>query len=816
MNLGRFFLFAALFCLPLTGDAAGIEGNGRREPTKITVWGLKFGPDSKGLEAVIREFERRNPDIKVRILGMGAGAMNPQKLMTAIVGNVPPDVINQDRFTISDWASRGAFRQLSDLIERDIARNDPEVPRPEQYYKPVWDEASYGGKVYGIPTAADNRILYYNRDVFRRFADKLRLAGLDPERPPRTWSETLAYSRVMTEKNKDGSLKRAGFMPMYGNSWLYLYAFQNNAKFMSADGRRCTLYSPETEEALRFIMKGYEVLGGYENAKKFESGFQGNENDPFITGQIAMKIDGDWIPYGLSRFGPTLDFATAPAPVPDDRYYRRGRFATEKDRFITWIGGYSYAIPTGAKHVEEAWRFIKFSLSTEGRLLDMRAQAEWERRRGRQFITRVQGNIEANARMYKEFVPADPRFAQTIRTHLQMMPFARIRPVTFVGQPLWDAHVRATEAALYGAKPPKEALLAAQATVQRELDAVFNRTRYPLVDLRVPTFVGLVGFLAGCAVLYAGYRRHGLGRVGRHEAKWGYLFIAPWLFGFVAFTLGPMLASLFYSLTEYNVLSPPRWVGVKNYADLVTYDKENVTKAFANVAYLGGVGVPLGLFTGLAVALLLNAAVRGMRFYRTIYYLPAIVPGIASTILWMYILTPDTSKGLLNVFWQSTITQWLGAAPPGWLSVEAWSKPALITMGLWGAGSGMVLWLAGLKGVPQTLYEAAGIDGASPWQQFWLVTLPQLSPIVFFNTVMGFIGALQTFDSVYVIASAQGAPGPGDSLLTPVYHLFVNGFNYFKMGYASALAWVVFAIILLLTLIQFVLAPRWVHYEADK
>ena len=327
------------------------------EKTRVVVWGLSLGPDSKGDEAAIRTFEERNPDIEIRVLSMGAGGMNPQKLMTAIVGKVPPDVIVQDRFTISDWASRGAFRPLDDLIARDRDR-DPVCPRPEDYYPAAWNEASWEGKIYAIPTGTDDRVLYYNRAVFREEAEALRKAGLDPDRPPRTWSETLAYSRVLTKKDKNGNLLRAGFIPNYGNSWLYMYAFQNNAEFISTDGRTCTLDSPAAIEALDFMVAGYDILGGYEAAQKFQGTFQGNENDPFYTGKVAMKIDGDWIPYGIARWVPRLDFGVASAPVPDDRFFKRGRFADEEDTFITWIGGFSYAIPTGAKHVEAAWKFI--------------------------------------------------------------------------------------------------------------------------------------------------------------------------------------------------------------------------------------------------------------------------------------------------------------------------------------------------------------------------------------------------------------------------------------------------------------------------
>lgn len=780
--------------------------------TQLLIWGISFGPDTKGTEAIVREFERRNPDIGVRVVSMGAGGMNPQKLMTGIVGNVPPDIIYQDRFTISDWALRGAFMPLDPYIERD-KDTDPLCPLPEQYYDAPWQEACFEGKVFAIPTGADDRALYWNREIFRKRAADLRKAGLDPDRPPRTWGEVLAYSKVLTEFDKSGNIKLAGFLPNFGNSWLYMYAFMTGGEFMSADGRQCTLYTPETEEALQFMIDGYKIVGGYEKAMAFQSGFLSNLNDPFIVGKVAMKIDGDWILNSLSRYGPDLDFSTAPPPLPDDRFHRKGRYKDIEDPVVTWTGGFSYAIPTGARNPEAAWRYIKWATSTAGRLVEAQAQADWERKRGRQFISRMAAHKLANEEIYKQFPPADPKFAAALRQHIDLMPHGRIRPVTFVGQLLWDEHIRAMEQACLGKMTPKEALLASQRTVQKELDTTFMSDQYPVVDLRIPAGIGIGLLVLGSGVLFVLYKRLRLGRLGRHEARWGYLLVLPWVFGFLVFTLGPMLASIFFSFTQYNVLSPARWVGTRNYQDLFGADGANVIKSLSNVLYLGGIGVPLSVMSGLAVAVLLNSAVSGMRVYRTIFYMPAIVPVTASAVLWAWLLSGDPNKGLINAGWNSTLTPWLGVAPPGWINAESWAKPALITMGIWGAGSGMILWLAGLKGVPKPLYEAACIDGANGWKQFWSVTLPQLSPIIFFNTVMGFIGAMQEFDRIYMLRTPEGNPGPADSLLVPVYHLFKNGFNYFKMGYASALAWLIFGIILALTLIQLKLSPKWVHYD---
>jgi len=800
-------------CLLLVGALALVTGAKANDQTQLIVWGENYGPDTKGMEARVRAFEKLNPDIKVRPLNLGAGGMNPQKLMTAIVGEVPPDVIAQDRFTISDWAARGAFMPLDEFIKRDAA--DPLCPRASDYYPAAWAEARYDNKQYGIPVGADDRVLYYNTKFFAENANKLRAAGCDPTRPPRTWSELLKYAEVLTIKNPDGSLKRAGFIPNYGNSWLYLYAFQENAKFLSDDGHTCTLNSPETQDALKFMVQGYDMLGGFDEAEKFNKGFGGGEADPFISGKVAMMIHGDWQITDLARYGPNLEFKTAPAPVPDDRYYKRGRFANEKDTYITWIGGFSYAIPAGSKHSEAAWRYIKYMAGDDAYRTEYIAQAEWNKRQGRPNVPRIMAKKSRNEINMREFPPADPRYAGALKSHIDMMPFARIRPATPVGQRLWDEHVRAYEQACRKNKSVEEALENSQKVVQKEIDEVYAGEKLTQVNMALPAVLGLITAIVGTGLFVAFFKRQRLGVLGKNEAKWAYLFLAPWLFGFFVFTLGPMVASLFFSFTQYNILTPARWVGLQNYAEVANDEQHLLGKAFMNILYVGGIGVPLGLVTGLAIALLLNQAVRGMRFFRTAFYLPTIVPGVASAILWMFITNADPNKGLINSYWGHTIQQWFGFPMPGWLAVETWAKPTIIMMGVWGAGGGMVLWLAGLKAIPTTLYEAASIDGASPWRQFVSVTLPQLSPIVFFNTVMGFIGAVQTFDNVYVMTGGQSY-GPADSLLTPVYLLFKNAFTYFKMGYSSALAWLIFVVILALTAIQFVLAPRWVHYEVEK
>jgi multiple sugar transport system permease protein len=790
---------------------------------ELVVWGLPSGEESSGLDAQIREFERRYPHVRIRNLAMGAGGMNAQKLMTSIAGSTPPDLVRQDRFTIGDWAARETFMPLDALLN-DPRRNgarDPWRIVPAQYYPACWAEAVYKGKVYAIPDSTDDRLLYWNKDLFRE-------AGLDPERPPRTWEELETYTDRLTKRRPDGTFERIGFIPVvpsYSNSWFYLYSWQNGGEFMSPDGRRCTLLNPQSKEALQWLADFYGRISGAENVMAFASTFQPRDQDPFITGKMAMKVDTNNAIRNVARFGPKLDFGVAPAPVPAARYRGEGRFKGQP-RFITWSGGFSFAIPVGSRHVEEAWLFVKWMNSLEGRRVFNREQRKWNLAQDppRPYVPEMHANRVFNEVLFREFAPQGDgplpvRLRKGMQVGLEMMPFARFRPVTFVGQRLWDEHRRAFEAATRRTPDPatgrpttpETALLSGQKTVQEELDLVFNRERKGYLDL--PLTLWICGLLvAGLFAAFVLYCMRG-GRVApllRSEARAGYLFAAPWIAGFLVFFLGPMIASIVFSFCDYDVLHPPRWVGAENYLRLAHDPLRG--KTFGNIFYLAGIGIPLSIVMSLGLAMLLNGKVKGMPLYRTLFYLPSLTPVVAMAILWLFILNPDS--GVVNQAWRATLTAWFGIPAPTWMASEAWSKPALILMSLWGAGGGIILWLAGLQGVPQHLYEAADLDGAGAWHRFRHVTLPMLTPYILFNLIMGTIGWLQRFADIYVMTDGTG--GPVDSTLVPVLYLFNNAFQYFKMGYASAWAWLIFFVVMSLTALNLIAGKRWVYYEGER
>ncbi|MGD2146034.1 MAG: sugar ABC transporter permease [Anaerolineae bacterium] len=287
------------------------------------------------------------------------------------------------------------------------------------------------------------------------------------------------------------------------------------------------------------------------------------------------------------------------------------------------------------------------------------------------------------------------------------------------------------------------------------------------------------------------------------EAVTFYLCVSPWLLGFVIFVLGPMVVSLGLSFSRWDLLSQARFVGLRNYQKMLTRDPLFWQSLKVTGIYTAAY-VPMELAGGLALALVMNQKLKFIGVFRTIYYLPSVLPGVAFVVLWMWMLHPDV--GLIN-----TVLSYAGIQGPRWLVDPDWALTALLLMSTWGLGRSMVIYLASLRGVPKHLYEAAAIDGASPWQSFWRITLPMLTPTIFFNLVLSVISTFQTFTSAYV--STDG--GPLDSTLFYVLYVFRQGFQFFNMGYASALAWVLFLIILLLTLLIVRSSDRWVYYEGS-
>ena len=333
----------------------------------------------------------------------------------------------------------------------------------------------------------------------------------------------------------------------------------------------------------------------------------------------------------------------------------------------------------------------------------------------------------------------------------------------------------------------------------------------------------LVGILVTAVIFLVRPYELALGLLSRSRRQWidayspytqrrrlalydGYSFALPWVFGMLVLTLYPMVFSLIMSFFKWDVLSTPEFLGLDNYRRMF-FDDELYRTTLKNSLFYAVVQVPVFIVGSLSVALLMNQRVRGIRFYRTLFYLPAVLAGPAVLLLFLYIFDPNL--GVINAVLRQVFH--LGQAPL-WFQHELSSKPTFIIISLFGVGTSMIIYLAALHAVPGHLYEASEIDGASRWAKFWNVTLPMITPAIFFNIILGIIGAFQIFDEAFVVTRG----GPLNSTFFYAYYIYWMAFQNYRMGYASALAWVLLVIVLVLTLIQFRLAGRWVYYEGEQ
>jgi multiple sugar transport system permease protein len=920
----------------------------RSDLTEVTLW---FNGPIEGRQLdVVDAFERRFPAYRA-VLGSSAvrtgleGEGNPQRLMCGIAGGVPPEVVEYDRFAICQWAARGAFRDLSDLIQKDldelkaarerlaqleqsgapaaqverqrehVALLERFIIRPDDFFPATWDECSYEreGSVgqYGIPNYMDNRVMYYNADMLRQ------VGYVDAEGrplPPKSWEQILTkridvtdatiagdritsassdfvaagvrpgdtishisdrgqvlrglvervdgpneltvrspyrnkrlslpesanqhikvfdqdgYALRLSQWDDDGRIRRVGFEPQHGNAWLYLYGWANGGEFLSDDGRTCTLNDPRIVEALQWTTDVFDAYGGAADVVAFRKSFQTAAQDPFFINQIGLLIHGDWFLRDLARYKRDMDFGTAPPPVPQRRIDAGGDP-------ITWVAGFAYCIPSTCppEKLEAAWWLIKFLSSVEGGMVMNDHDAQRERGQGRLYMPRLVANrnlLAAQMQRYVDIPEMPERVRTALQTHLDLLPYSRYRPVSPMGQELWNAQADTQDQAWNhvlhptAGRPRTVAEIADSFTarVQRALDEFLGPPRGRPMSWTPVVWLYIGAIVVVSAGVYLHHRsRHPA--VGHARKEWwaGLMFAAPWLVGFLVLSGGPMVFSAVMSLTDYDVINPARFVGTAHYEKMFGPDWGDVggTRDVLGNTLFMALGLPIGMAVGLALAMLLSAEIRGMSVYRTLFFLPAIMPIVAASVLWIWVF--NAQNGMMNWMLELTgiasLIDWANAnvgfplrTPISWLTDPRTSKPALILMGLWGAGASMIIWLAGLKEIPRALYEAAALDGAGPVRRFFTVTLPMLSPYILFNLVIGLIATFQIFTQAYIM-TPNGSPNR--STYFYVYKLFDQCFTYFNLGYGAAMAWVLFVIVIVLTLINMAMSKRWVHYAGE-
>lgn len=735
----------------------------------IVFWYGASQKERAAVENLVADFERSHPDIRVRAM-LTPMAQIQQKLLLSVAGGVPPDVV---RF-YTDLGGELMAREGLERIDTLAARDGVDL---NAFYPVAIRQNTFNGRLYGMPWVMSPKALFYNRRLFRE-------AGLDPDRPPRTWDELKSAALRLTKRDARGNITQLGFGEVFE---FRLWLWQSGGALLTPDGREPAFNSVVGVKTLEWWKRfADEEVGDFEQFGRFNAQFSGAATDSFGLEKVAMRMDSAFRIPDLQLYFPKLDYAIAAIPASGTK--------------VSEVVGNSLVIPRGSRHRDAAWEFIKFATTREQQLKVCRASA------------RLPARIDA---------ATDPVYANDplMGAFARQLPYGRSIPVVPGYMEMASALDRQLEQAFKGKVTPQEALDRAAVEARRILARSMEDVS-PLRPIDWRRVIGVMGILyaaiVGGAFVYV-RRNTRDSRRSRREALEFFGFLLPWLIGFSVFTFGAVCASLVLSFSRWDVLTPGRWVGFRNYADLFLRDPRFV-KSLVNTLVYTAMAVPLGVAAGLATAMLMNTRVAGIRFYRTLFYLPVVVSGVATAMLWSALFNPST--GLVNRLLTAPILpsfaggfRWvpLVASPPGWLADPAWAKPSLVVMALWGVGGAMLIYLAGLQGIPGQLYEAAELDGARGWRRFRSITLPLLTPVIFYQLVMGIIGSFQVFTQAFVMTGGSGAPE--DSLLFYVLYLFNNAFQWLKMGYASAMAWILLVIVLLVTLVNFVFAKRWVYYE---
>lgn len=443
----------ALLLTLFSGVSVMAEGTAE-EPVEVVLWGIDPMAVGAGNQEMLDAMAKALPHIRVTPQTMPAsGGYDTQdlsKFTAAIAAGNPPDVAVLNGPFIMEVAARDALTPLNEYLDAigfDIS---------SEYYEYTVREMTFQDKIWGLPSGVDDRVLYWNKAAFEA-------AGLDPEQPPKTWDELLEYAEKLTIKDDKGNFQQIGFIPNFGNSWLYLYATQNGGKFLSDDGRTCTLDAQENIEALEFMVKGYDLLGGAELVNAYQASFQGGADSPFLTGQVAMVIDGNWFLSDLARYNPELNYGVTMPPTP------------KGDNYLTWSGGWAYGVAKGAKHPKEAVEVMRY-LTTEGVLEQMKGQKAFNDENGYNTFPSLCASPRINNILYETYVKDFP--VENVRNSYEFCVSALENtvclPVSPVGQLLWSEHARAIDEAIYHQSEPADIMKKATEKVQRELDKFWS------------------------------------------------------------------------------------------------------------------------------------------------------------------------------------------------------------------------------------------------------------------------------------------------------------------------------------------------------
>ena len=755
-------LCVVLFALPAGAKARGDRTDDGR--IRLEYWDKWSGFEMEAMRAVVSDFNASQKRIFVDFVSVSGIA---EKTLIATAGGHPPDIAGVWATNVVDYADKQAVMALDDMARGTLVSRD--------HFLPIyWDMGVYEGKLYGVPSTPGTTALHYNKRLFRE-------AGLDPERPPRTIAELDDYAQKLT-KRKGNRIEQVGFLFSEPPWWPFFWVHFTGGRLWDG-GDRVLADIPENLRAFEWIER-YARLYGVEAVDSLTASFGnfGSAQNPFMSEKLAMVFQGVWMANYIEQYAPKLEWAAVPFPVE-----RLG------DPPVLFVDTDMLVIPKGARHPEASFEFIAFvarQSSMEKLVMGQRKNSPLR---------------EVSARFFAEHKHPQIRLFQELASSPRAFGMPRMS--------IWPEYRKEMENAFQRVwllqATPKQALADVQARMQPAWErARARRAIPPSPALDSVPFV-IVGLLV-VALVAIGWREAKKLRASqsarsvRRSLRVGLAFASPWSIGLFAFLAYPLAASLVYGLTDYSVLSPPRFVGFENFTELAR--DEVFWIALKNTLIYAALSVPLGLFAAFSLALMLDARVRGSGIYRTLVFLPSLTPVVATAIVWLWIY--NARFGILNHFLEKVSFGLIDPIP--WLVEPKTALPSIILMSVWSVGQTVVILLAAMQDVPTAVYEAAELDGAGFFRKVRHITLPLVSPVLYFNAIMSLIVALQLFTQPFIMTEG----GPARATLTYAMRVYQNAFLYLRMGYASAMAWILFLLTLGLTLLAVRAARSRVHYTA--
>lgn len=757
------------------------------------------------IRQVVKDFEKANPDITVRVENMDYRVYF-QKLLAQFAANTAPDVVLMDPQNFQKYAKRGAFLGLDKFTSApgfDLSG----------YYKPIVESMRYQGQLYVLPRdIAPIGLIYYNKRLFQE-------AGLGQPDGSWTWDfeprpelGNACFTNCMeklTKRDAKGNATQWAFAPSWTGAFTDLVAFSLGARYVDDPEafRRTNFDDPRIVKAFDWVSKIAKEKHWMPSQTELTSVAQTTAVQLFISQKVAMYQCGIWdVPNIRAALKPGskefFDWDIVVAPGYKDPVSGKVTRAAP-------TGGSGYSIFSSTKHPEAAWKLVQWMAGEPGMVAMAKSGIAQPA---------IRSLALSEAWIPGPNTPLEQQYPRNRKATDEAVPDVVFPPTADYWMEVSGLAFAKTEPIYTGSKTAQEALAEGNRISNARLADILMERRLERFNWPVGIGLGVVLFAGLLAWIYWPERRIRRTQSAKQENRVAYLFASPWIIGTLVFTVGPMILSLLMSFSEWDIIQPAKWRGVGNYSEAFTTDPRfwnslKVTGVFTLVS------VPVGLVISLFLALLLNVKVRGMALYRSAFYLPALASAVASALIWRKIFQPE--GGILNIvlFGGDGQSDYFGLKSalssngqlPNWLGDEKLALPALIIMSLWTIGGGMVILLAGLQGIPDFYYEAAKLDGANAWQRLRVVTLPLLSPALFFTLITGAIASFQAFTQAYVMT--QG--GPNDSTRFYMLHLYDQAFGGLRMGYASALAWILFFIILAATVVQLQL-NKYVYYEGEN